>query len=125
MPRGMDAGAVSLMAFFTVGFSAGSVVAVVASSLGCAGNKGCSGGRLGFVPAVPRSGVDKLALVAVVAGTPLGGAGECPSESFAFMAPVPATPEGVACFLKTTSWISSLCQGSPGENLCLCSDSAA
>ena len=91
---------------FTVGFPPGFVV-VVAPSLGRVGYNGCSGGRSAL--ALPRSRVDKLALIEMVAETPLGGAGECPSESFAFLTPALATLVGATCFLKMSSWISSLC----------------
>ena len=106
---------------FTVGFPPGFVV-VVAPSLGRVGDKGCSGGRSAL--AVPRSGVDKLSLVDVMTGTPLGGAGVCLSESSALLAPASATPVGAACFLKTASW-THLCARAHGESLCLFSDSAA
>lgn len=68
------------MAGFTVGFPAGSMVA------------------RGSDLAMPRSGIDELTLVAVVTGTPPGGVGEFLSESFTFLAPVPAVPVDVACF---------------------------
>lgn len=70
------------MAGLTVGFPAGPVVAVVTLLLGRVGGKGWSGGRLWAALAVPRSGVDGLALVEVLIGTPPGGIGERPSESF-------------------------------------------
>ena len=54
------------MAGFTVGFPAGSMVAVVALLLGHVGDNGCSDGKLRSALAMPRSGVDGLALIAVV-----------------------------------------------------------
>ena len=91
---------------FTVGFPAGFVVVVVDPSLGRVGYNGCSGGRSAL--ALPRSRVDKLALVEVVDETPLGGVGEVPSESFAFLAPIKAAPMGIDCFLKTSTCNSFL-----------------
>lgn len=96
----------SWTAGFTVGFSEGSVVALL---LGHVGDKVCSDGRLRSALAVPRSDVYGLALIMVVIGTPLGGVGEFPSESS--VSPTPATMAlvGVACFLETSSWVSFLC----------------
>ena len=98
------------MAGSTVSFP---VVSLVASPLDRVGNKGCSGGRLRYVLEVLRSVVDELTLVDAVTGTtPIG---EFMSESFVFLALAMSAPAGVACLLKTSSWIFP-CARSLGEN---------
>ena len=64
-----------------VGSPVGTMVAVLAFSLGRVGGKGWIGGRLLAARAVPRSDVDGLALVEVLISTPPGGIGEHLSES--------------------------------------------